>query len=128
MKQVIFVSRDRDQFAELELMLNRNKLNVEWTGTGSDLLSLLSDIPKGEWIDLVVMEESLPDMDAKSLVQDLVPKSPMTNCVVAGSMEEKLFHDAYEGYGVLMQVASSPDKEDAARLETHLNKIKALQC
>jgi len=126
MKIVVFVSREKDQFAELELMLTRNEFNVEWSGTGKDLLSLLSNTPKGEWIDLVIIEENLPDTDAVSLVKEFIPQSPMTNSVVAGTMDKKDFHDTYEGYGVLMQFPPKPSAADAQNLEATLKKIGAI--
>lgn len=126
MKRVVFVSRDKNQFAELELMLTRNNMHVEWTGTGKDLLALLSNTPKGEWINLVVVEETLQDTSAVSLVKELIPQSPMTNSVVAGTMEKKDFHDTYEGYGVLMQLSPKPDAAEAQTLEATLKKIGAI--
>ena len=126
MKRVVFVSREKDQFTELEQMLSRYHVTPEWTGTGNGLLSLLSNTPKGEWIDLMVMEAALPDTDAVSLIRDVIPRSPMTNCVVAGTMEKKEFHDTFEGYGVLMQLPPRPAAEDARDLEAHLEKIGAV--
>lgn len=72
------------------------------------------------------MEEALPDTDAVSLVKSFIPQSPMTNTVVAGTMEKKEFHDIYEGYGVLMQVSPTPTADEAQDLEERLQKIGAL--
>ncbi|WDP89899.1 MAG: hypothetical protein HUN04_09335 [Desulfobacter sp.] len=126
MKRVVFVSREKDQFAELELMLARNDMRVEWSGTGKGLLSLLSNTPKGEWINLVVVEETLADTDAVALIKEFIPQSPMTNSVVAGTMDKKAFHDTYEGYGVLLQIAPKPSTADADTLESTLKKIGAI--
>lgn len=126
MKRAVFISREKNQFAELELMLTRNNVHVEWSGTGSDFLVLLSNTPKGEWIDLVIVEENLSDTNAVSLVKEFVPQSPMTNSVVAGTMDKKEFHDTYEGYGVLMQLSPQPNAADAQTLEATLKKIGAI--
>ncbi|MDD9301690.1 MAG: hypothetical protein HUK40_04810 [Desulfobacter sp.] len=126
MKRVVFVSRDKDQFAVVEQMLTRKNMRAEWSGTGKDLLSLLSNTPKGEWIDLVIMDQTLPDMGSRPLVEAVIAQSPMTNCVVAGTMEKKEFHDTFEGYGVLMQIPQHPKEADARDLEAHLDKIGAL--
>ncbi len=128
MRRVVFLSRDKDQFVEIERMLIRRELNIEWAGTGKDLLSLLSDTSKNQSIDLLIMEETVEDAKARSLVESVIAKSPMTNCVVAGSLEKEEFHDLYEGYGVLMQVPLRPAKKDAKKLVTHLDKIMALGC
>ena len=128
MRRVVFLSRDKDQFIEVEQMLTSKELAIEWIGTGKDLLSLLSDTSKDQSIDLVVMEETVEDATARTLVESIITQSPMTNCVVAGSLDKKKFHDLYEGYGVLMQLPLSPGRSDAQKLVTHLDKIMALGC
>lgn len=135
MRRVVFLSRDKDQFIEIEQMLTRKELTIEWIGTGKDLLSLLSDTSRnqadmnqGDMIDLVILEEAVEDATARPLVESIITQSPMTNCVVAGSMDKKKFHDLYEGYGVLMQLPLCPAKEDAENLIAHLDKIMALGC
>lgn len=126
MKQAVFVSRDKDQFVEIEQMLSRKKVNIMWTPTGKDLMSLLSDTRSPNMIDMVVMAENLPDTPARSLVESVVVQSPFTLCVVAGTMDQKEFHDVYEGYGVLMQLSERPTENDARDLEAHLDKLAGL--
>ncbi len=140
MRRVVFLSRDKDQFVEIEQMLITKELTIEWIGTGKDLLSLLSDTSKNQtdrdqadmnqndMIDLVILEEAVEDATARTLVESIITQSPMTNCVVAGSLDKKKFHDLYEGYGVLMQLPLCPAKEDAQNLVAHLDKIMALGC
>ncbi|MGM0655429.1 MAG: hypothetical protein ACQETR_08960 [Thermodesulfobacteriota bacterium] len=126
MKQAVFVSRDKAQFKELEKMLGQHSIDVKWCATGKELLSLIADTPKGQWIDLVIMEEVLPDMNAKALVEAVTTQSPMTNCVITGTMDKKRFHDVHEGYGVLMQLPVQPGQDDARNLEDHLKKIRLI--
>jgi len=126
MKQAVFVSRDKAQFEGLEQMLGRHSIEIRWCATGKELLSLISNTPKGQWIDLVIMEETLPDMNAKALVEAVVTQSPMTNCAITGTMDKEQFHDVYEGYGVLMQLPVQPGQDDAERLEDQLKKIRLL--
>jgi len=126
MKQAVFVNRDKAQFKELEKMLGQHSIDVKWCATGKELLSLIADTPKGQWIDLVIMEELLPDMNAKALVEAVTTQSPMTNCVITGTMDKKRFHDVHEGYGVLMQLPVQPGQDDARNLEDHLKKIRLI--
>jgi len=126
MKQAVFVSRDKAQFKELEKMLGQHSIDVKWCATGKELLSLIADTPKGQWFDLVIMEEVLPDMNAKALVEAVTTQSPMTNCVITGTMDKKRFHDVHEGYGVLMQLPVQPGQDDARNLEDHLKKIRLI--
>ena len=126
MKQAVFVSRDKAQFKELEKMLGQHSIEIKWCATGKELLSLIADTPKGQWIDLVIMEEVLPDMNAKALVEAVTTQSPMTNCVITGTMDKKKFHDVHEGYGVLMQLPVQPGQDDARNLEDHLKRIRLI--
>lgn len=126
MKQAVFVSRDKAQFKELEKMLGQHSIEIKWCATGKELLSLIANTPKGQWIDLVIMEEVLPDMNAKALVEAVTFQSPMTNCAITGTMDKKRFHDVHEGYGVLMQLPVQPGQDDARNLEDHLKKIKLI--
>lgn len=126
MKQAVFVSRDQAQFKELEKMLGQHSIEIKWCATGKELLSLIADTPKGQWIDLVIMEEVLPDMNAKALVEAVTTQSPMTNCAITGTMDKKKFHDVHEGYGVLMQLPVQPGQDDARNLEDHLKKIRLI--
>ncbi|MCG8637669.1 MAG: hypothetical protein MI863_27835 [Desulfobacterales bacterium] len=128
MKRAVFAGRDEDQFIEVEQMLSRKNVSVESAGTGKDLLSLLSNSPENGGIDLVVMDEKLPDTTARVLVESVTVQSPFTHCVVAGTMDKKEFHDAYEGYGVLMQLPPRPSEKDALALETHLDQLAGLSC
>jgi len=126
MKQAVFVSRDKAQFKELEKMLGQHSIEIKWCATGKELLSLIADTPKGQWIDLVIMEEVLPDMNAKALVEAVTTQSPMTNCAITGTMDKKQFHDVHEGYGVLMQLPVQPGQDDARNLEDHLKRIRLI--
>lgn len=126
MKQAVFVSRDNAQFKGLEQMLGQHSIDIKWCATGKALLSLIANTPKGQWIDLVIMEEELSDMNAKALVEAVTTQSPMTNCAITGTMDDKKFHDLYEGYGVLMQLSVQPGEDDAENLEDQLKKIKFL--
>ena len=126
MKQAVFVSRDQAQFKELEKMLGQHSIEIKWCATGKELLSLIANTPKGQWIDLVIMEEVLPDMNAKALVEAVTTQSPMTNCAITGTMDKKKFHDVHEGYGVLMQLPVQPGQDDARNLEDQLKKIRLI--
>ena len=126
MKQALFVSRDKAQFKGLEQMLGQHSIEIKWCATGKELLSLIANTPKGQWIDLVIMEEALSDMNAKVLVEAVTTQSPMTNCAISGTMDKKQFHDVYEGYGVLMQLPVQPGQDDARNLENQLKKIRLL--
>ena len=124
MNTAVFVSRDRDQFSELEQMLTRKNISIEWTGTGKETLSLLSNT--AATVDLVVLSEDLPDTSPKALVEAVITRRAFTHCVVAGTMEKEAFHDYYEGFGVLMQVSPVPTPADSDALKARLDKLAGL--
>ncbi len=122
----VFVSRDKNLFSDLEQTLTRNHMDIEWIGTGKKLLSWLSEHPPGKPVELVIIDEEVPDYTARDLVEQVITQSPMTNCVATSALSPKKFHEAFEGLGVLMQLPIKPNESDAKRLVTQLNKILGL--
>ncbi len=122
----VFVSRDKNFFSDLEQTLTRNHMDIEWIDTGKKLLSRLSEHPPGKPVELVIIDEEVPDYTARQLVEHVITQSPMTNCVATSALSPKKFHDTYEGLGVLMQLPRKPSEPDAKRIVTQLNKILRL--
>ena len=117
------VSKGKSLFENIESVLAENDIKTEWTGTGTKALSMLLNKP----VDLLIIDESLPDMTGRKFVEKMVMKNPMINCVVASPLSHKEFHDTYEGLGVLMQLPVFPEKKDAQKLIEHLKLIFHLQ-
>ena len=120
MISAILVSKDTDFFKGLEPEFNANQINFTAKTSGEAALEKLP-------VDLLILDENLPDMDGKAFIEAVIAKSPMTNCVIASPRSKKDFHDTYEGYGILMQFPAWPDSEQAKKLISHLNKIRLLQ-
>ncbi len=62
-------------------------------------------------------------MTGRKLVETIIFKNPMINCVVLSALSHDEFHEAYEGLGVLMQFPLKPDKTSALKLLDHMNRI-----
>ena len=119
MISTLMVSREKSFFAEIESELAENNIKSDWSGTGTKTLSALLD----KNIDLLIIEENLPDMNGRQLVEKVIMEHPMINCVVASSRSHKEFHEAYEGFGVLMQFSLVPGKKEAQQLIEHMEHI-----
>lgn len=119
MKHILLVGRKKDIFKAFESVFTENEMSFEWTGTAKDAVELLTE----KNIDLVILNENLPDMAGKKLVETIVFKNPMIDCVVLSALTHDEFHEAYEGLGVLMQFPLEPDKTSALKLMDHMNRI-----
>lgn len=121
MTHAVFVSKDRRTFEEIEQILTAHNIDIiTWTGNGKNALDLLPNI------DLLITDETLADMDGRTLVETVVTQSPMTNCAAASSLPAKEFHDLFEGLGVLMQLPPKPTWQDGETLISSLKKIMDL--
>ena len=119
MIHVLLVSRKKNVFTELETAFSDNKITTEWTDTAQEALSRLSE----KKIDLFITDEQLPDMTGRELIEKVLFKNAMMNCVVLSALTHDDFHEAYEGLGVLMQFPLVPGKEQAQSLLDHLNHL-----
>lgn len=118
-----FVSKNKDKFSDFEQALIGNHIEIEWIDTGKNLLSLLSRQEAKKPIKLVIIDEDLPGFTGRQLVEQVITQSPMTNCAAISTLSPEEFHEAFEGFGVLMQLPLKPDAQDAKKLVAHLNKI-----
>lgn len=119
MARVLMVSREKNIFSEIKTGFEKNNISSDQVATAEQAFSKIAK----EAFDLVIIEEQLPDMSGRQFVEKLVMTNPMLNCVVASDLSHEAFHDAYEGYGVLMQFPMSPGEKDFQSLMTHLNTI-----
>ncbi|WP_300463993.1 hypothetical protein [Desulfobacula sp.] len=119
MTHVLLVSQKKNNFSELETAFSENNVTTEWTDTAQNALSKLSE----ENFDLFITHEHLSDMTGRKLIENVLFKNAMMNCVVLSALDHKAFHEAYEGLGVLMQFPLVPGKEQAQNLLDHLNHI-----
>jgi response regulator RpfG family c-di-GMP phosphodiesterase len=123
MMSSLMVSNDKRFFSDIESVLAENGIKLDWAGTGTSGLSLLLDKP----CDLLIVEENLPDMTIRQFIEKVVTKSPMTQCVVASPLTKKKFHQAYEGFGILMQFPVFPSRKEAQQLLDHMKQLSDLK-
>jgi DNA-binding response OmpR family regulator len=123
MISTLMVSCDKKFFEDIESVLTENNIKPFWSGSGTNALSRLSE----DSIDLVIIEENLPDMAGRQFIEKIVMKNPMINCVVASPSHKEEFHETYEGLGVLMQFSAVPGKKEAVKLLAYMKQVFNLQ-
>jgi CheY-like chemotaxis protein len=123
MKQILFSGSDKTVFDNMESFFTERGIITQWVDTAEKTISAIST---GENFDLVILHEEQPDMAAKELIERIIMKNAMINCVVLSALPEKVFHDTYEGFGVLMQLSPTPDREDAGKIMDYLSRICAI--
>lgn len=123
MKQILFSGQDKDVFHNLEKSFLEHGISMQWVDTAEKTLTAVSE----KNIELVILHENQPDMSAKELIEKIIMKNAMINCMVLSAMHEEEFHEIYEGLGVLMQLSLTPSKEDADRIINYLSRINALK-
>ncbi len=119
MISISMVSRDKRFFEGIEGVLTENKIKTDWRSTGEKALSRALSTP----IDLIIIDEDLPDMTGRQFIEKLVMKNPMIHCVVASPLTKKEFHERYEGFGILMQFPVFPNRREIENLREHMNHI-----
>ncbi|GAB6909806.1 Response regulator receiver domain [Desulfosarcina cetonica] len=116
---VLLVTPDRNHLADLSTAIGSQGGAIDWKETGDQALETL----RAQAADLVVVDETLPDMTGLEFIERLVAINPMINCALVSSLSKADYHEASEGLGVLMQLPPRPSQADAKRLITHLNQI-----
>lgn len=74
-------------------------------------------------MDLFIFDETLLKEPEREFIGKVITANPMLNCVIASEKVSKVFHDTYEGMGVLMQIPMKPDKADVGRILSRLEKV-----
>lgn len=122
MIHALLVSRENSVFTELETAFSEEKITAEWTDTGKNALSMLSE----KKFDLVITHEQLPDMTGRDFIEKVVLNNPMIHCVALSALSHEDFHETHEGLGVLMQFPLTPGRKQAQNLLDHLNRIAGI--
>ncbi len=62
-------------------------------------------------------------MTGLEFIKTVITQKPMVNCAAVSSLLPDDFHEASEGFGILMQLPPRPGGEHAEELLGHLKKI-----
>lgn len=122
MTRLLFVTPDKDSFADLSTEIELQGGTIHWAASGDQALKTI----RKKKFDLVITDESLGDMKGLELIKQLVAINPMINCAVVSSLSQEDYHEASEGLGILMQLPYKPGRAEGQRLMAHLNQILGL--
>jgi DNA-binding NtrC family response regulator len=81
------------------------------------------ELVKAKAPHLVVIDDSLSDVQPLTLVKDLMLINAMINTAVITGMSAEQFHAKGEGLGILTSVSQHPDAQDAKALIQNLRKL-----
>jgi DNA-binding response OmpR family regulator len=128
MIDAVLAVTDKQRFTQLSQEMRRYPVDIHWTDTGKAVLDILSQaMDQGRTVDLVITDETLTDMSGRDLVEQVIMKSPVTNCAAVSTLSSDRFHEVYEGLGVLMQLPLTPDAESGKELVRILKKLNILK-
>lgn len=116
------ISHDRSFFKDVEGVLTESGIKADWNSSGAAALAMASIIP----IDLLIIDENLPDMTCRQFIEKVIMENAMINCVIASPLTKNQFHQTYEGLGVLMQLTANPGRKEVQKLLERLKLLKIL--
>ncbi|MBC8440792.1 MAG: hypothetical protein H8D87_14075 [Deltaproteobacteria bacterium] len=122
MINVLLASSDKAHFSDMINAFQDHGIRIDPVQTGDLALTMVAD----SRYNMLITDEDLPDMSAKTLIERTITLNPFMNCVVASTLSSNDFHEAFEGLGVLMQFPRTPGRTDVQKLIDHLNKIESL--
>ncbi|THB70389.1 MAG: response regulator [Desulfovibrio sp.] len=73
--------------------------------------------------DLVIIDVGLPDFKPLDLVHEVMKINAMVNTAVFTDLDQEAFHEASEGWGVLMGLAMAPAPGDGDKLLERLASV-----
>ena len=74
-------------------------------------------------LDLVVLEENLPDMSYLEAVQELLKINAFINTAVVTGLSEEDFHEQSEGLGILAGLGPGVDRDQVKQLMDQLRLV-----
>ena len=122
MINILLVSQEKIVFKKIEAAFSKDKINTQWVGSAQKALATLSH----KKFDLFIISEDLSDMTGRQLIEKALFQDAMMNSVVLSQLSHKDFHEAYEGFGVLMQFPLKPEMQDVQNLMDHLDHINKI--
>lgn len=122
MNSVVLISRSHSAFSKVSPLFEEKRLTTTWCNSGTSAFKIL----RNKTIDLVILEESLPDMTGMQFIDRLVSLAPMTGTAIMSALTHEQFHETYEGYGVMMQLSMDPEREEITQLLERFHHIAGI--
>jgi CheY-like chemotaxis protein len=127
MIHVVIVGTHQKTFADVARVLEQYPVDITWLENGTSALDHIAENMENSCTtDLLITDDALEDMTGRTLVEQVITRSPVTNCVAKSDLSSDRFHETFEGLGVLMQLPLNPDTTDGEALVTCMKKIGLL--
>ena len=121
MIKILLVTSEKAPFSKFsEILKEKDDVELTWKSLGQTALEAISKNP----VDLAVINETISDMTGIEFMKKLLPINPMINCALVSSLAPEEFHEASEGFGVLMQLSVKPGASEAKDLLKRLKHLK----
>ncbi|MCF8106907.1 MAG: hypothetical protein K9K64_15615 [Desulfohalobiaceae bacterium] len=123
MLTILLVSAGNGSFSGLQSFFEKfENIRIQEAVAGNKAISAVLN----EDLQLMIVDEVLPDMTGLELVEKCVVVNPMLNCALVSSLSKGAFHEASEGLGVLMQLPPQPGEIEGRELLKRLKKVLRL--
>ena len=121
MYNIVIVTSRKEDLGDFGRALEtaEKRISLQWVGSGSDALAVASESTP----DLLVVDETLADMDGLTLIRKLLGINAMINTALISPLSSSEFHKATEGLGILSNLPLSPGEIDAREILTRLAEV-----
>lgn len=99
------------------------EVDTRWVTSANEALLIL----KEQRFELVISDETLPEMTGLQFLNQLVRVNPMVNTALISALTPEAFHEATEGLGLLGQLPLNPGPPHLKELVSRLKTILDLQ-
>ena len=121
MYNIVIVTSRKEDLGDFGRALEtaEKRISLQWVGSGSDALAVASESTP----DLLVVDETLADMDGLTLIRKLLGINAIINTTLISPLSSSEFHKATEGLGILSNLPLSPGEIDAREILTRLAEV-----
>ena len=121
--EILLVSGDEDKKDRLSRMIEDMGYQAPMRAcSGKEATDVMADLA----VNLVIVDQMLPDTSGMEFVKKLVMINPMANTMLFSDLSSEDFHEATEGLGLLGKIPLTFSLEDIEKLFNQLAEILRL--
>ena len=126
MLRIIFAAKNYAGFGDLvERLRQEPEIELIPVSTASSVKKTLTE----QEIHLIIAAEELEDCSGADCIRKVAMQFPLVHTALCSPLDDKAFHEATEGLGVLLQLPPRPGRADAERILERMAHIASLlQC
>ena len=120
---ILMAGRSRQEFEPVSVLFEKWDAEYRFAVTPDQVRQVLEEAS----VDLFILDDVINDIPARQMVEQVIMRNPMINCVVISGMGKKEFHETYEGLGVLTAFSRPPVQAEVDALSDQLETIAGLK-